>query len=161
MRTNIYNDLYSQADLEEILHDAKTQLAASTKINKVGNKFAQSGVTDIVVKPFLSYKCDHWYVAYFQHVTPVYPHTDNDDPSMRVIGIVPLYWSTAAIPHTIIHNETSDRKEILKTKDTVTMATDFTWKENSAVMFDSNLFHSSGEFDGMKTGIQIIGYRFS
>lgn len=160
MRIRVHENLYDAAILAAISADATLQLAASAKINKVGNKFAQSTVTDIIVKPFESYQCNHWYVAYFQHIRAVYPHTDNDASNMDVIGIIPLHWETADLPHTYIHNETSETKEILKTKDTVTMAMDFKWAANSAVLFDANLFHSSSEFNGIKTGIQLIGYRF-
>lgn len=159
MKTRIVENIYKQEDLDLIVFDARDRLSNHARVNKVGNKFAESEVRDLVTSPLGFLGCGSWYVAYFEHVTAVYPHTDNDDPNMKCVTIIPLYWTTADDPHTIIHNETSESKVILKDRTSVTDEVDYRWALNSGVSFDANRLHSSDEFKGIKAGIQVIGYR--
>lgn len=159
MKTRILENIYGDDALARIMADAKDRLANHARINKVGNRFAESGVSDLVSAPLGMLGCGSWYVAYFEHVTAVYPHTDNDDPNMKCVVVIPLYWDTSSIPHTVIHNETSESKVILKDRTSVTYEFDYEWSMNTGVAFDANRFHSSDEFSGIKAGIQVIGYR--
>ena len=156
-------NLYSTTDLEKIVEDARRCLLNPNKTNKVGNKFADvvdPEIKNLIIAPFDYLHCSHWYAAYFQHVTSVYPHTDNDADHMQYVGIIPLYWTaTESSVSTIIHNETNPTKVILSVKDKVTDLIKFVWTKNTGVIFSSNFFHSSSDYTGVKTGIQIIGYR--
>jgi hypothetical protein len=156
-------NLYSKIDLEKIIENARQSLLNPNKINKVGNKFADvvdQDLKNLIIAPFEYLQCGHWYVAYFQHVTTVYPHTDNDTEHMQYVGIIPLYWDVNEDSvATIIHNETNPTKIILPVKNTVTDLITFTWTKNTGVIFSANFFHSSTEYKGVKTGLQIIGYR--
>ena len=158
MQTQIVENIYTPTALAAIQADAEFQLASNSKINKVGNKFAKSCVENVVVDPLVQFHCSHWYVAYFQHVIGVYPHTDNDTPTMSVVGIIPLSWETGLTPHTMVYRETSDSKQILKSRHGLTLETDFIWKPNCGLFFAADRFHSSDDFQGSKTGLQIIGY---
>ena len=156
---HIRTSIYDEDTLALIRNDATVSLATSANINKVGNKFAPSSLTDILVYPFANFLCSHWYAAYFEHKTPVYPHTDNDSPGMYIIGIIPLIWDDILPPSTIVHNKTADTKIILQQKNTLPDLVTFTWTKNSALFFAHNMFHSSGPYTGTKTGIQLIGWR--
>jgi hypothetical protein len=79
---------------------------------------------------------------------------------METIGILPLFWTTSNdITHTVIHHETSKVKNIAKTRNGFTNDQAFKWEMNSAVFFPADRYHSSDNFEGQKTGVQIIGYR--
>lgn len=155
----VKENLYSTEVLNRIILDAMNSLTKPKKVNKVGNKFSESNYVDLITKPFEYLNCSHWFVAYFQHTTPVYPHTDNDSDSMRYVGIIPLYWDTKDIVSTIVHHETNHSKIIYPSRDGFTDLVTFEWKQNTGVIFDANMVHSSNEYTGIKTGIQIIGYQ--
>lgn len=155
----VKENLYLDVTLATLIQDAKDRLINPKKINKVGNKFTDSELTSVITKPFDYLQCSHWYTAYFQHITPVYPHTDNDNENMLYVGIIPLFWNTIKEVSTVVYRETNKTKIIYSTKDSFTEWVSFTWRLNAGIIFDANLVHSSGQFTGMKTGIQIIGYR--
>lgn len=156
----VKEQLYSTKTLNILTQDAKESLRNPMKLNKVGNKFTDSHYTDLIAEPFAHLNCSHWYAAYFQHVTPVYPHTDNDNENMLYVGIIPLFWYVEEDSvSTILFKETSDTKIIYPNKDGFTEFVTFQWKQNTGVVFSSNIVHGSGNFTGIKTGIQIIGYR--
>ena len=158
MQTIQFENLYDYDTLRMIKNDAHLQLSTNARTNKVGNMFALSTAVSKITHPLEQFGCSHWYVAYFQHIIGVYPHTDNDVATMKIIGIVPLIWETSTDTHTLVYQETSTEKIILKSRQGLTLDFDFVWQDNCGVFFDANKFHGSDEFTGTKTGIQIIGY---
>jgi hypothetical protein len=156
-------NLYNLIDLEKIIENSRQCLLNPSRINKVGNKFADSidqDIKNLIIEPFKYLQCNHWYIAYFQHIIKVPPHTDNDVENMQYVGIIPLYWDVKEKSvSTIIHNETNPTKIHLTVKNTVTDLITFTWTRNTGVIFSSDFLHSSSDYIGVKTGIQIIGYR--